>query len=252
MRKVFLALAVICFCAPSFGQGTRTPKFRDYKVDEPIYTGEHAPVRLKGELGKHYPTRLKRGAQSPVNFAGHYILSLWGCGGQCLMGGIIDAKTGEVCELDFTICCWSNVKQDSDGVYFRTDSSLIVFVGSRGEDDDPQTHYYNFQNGKLVHLMSVKPPKTDESAISGETPSPKTSECTTQDIQLHGFRLGMSLDEVKRRFPQKKDWIETVDETGCADQNVFSSQSPRLTVWSGFCSYPKLPQKSPKTPPIIV
>jgi hypothetical protein len=98
-----------------------------------------------------------------------------------------------------------------------------VFVGSRGEDDDPQTHYYNFQNGKLVHLMSVKPPKTDDE-VSDEPAAAQKSGCAAQDIQLRGFRLGMSLDEVKRRFPKKKDWMETADEVGCADQTIFGTQ----------------------------
>ena len=126
-----------------------TPKFGDYPVVEKQKI-KNAPVVLsKNDL--IYRTRLKEAAKQKPNFAGHYILTTWGCGMECLMGALIDAKTGRIYQLPFTICCWGDgVGDDFNPIEFRLDSKLIIFSGARDEKDgDVGKHYYIFDKSSF-------------------------------------------------------------------------------------------------------
>lgn len=121
-------------------------EFEDYPADEK-YRNKNAPVVLS-KKDRIYRTRLKEVAKQKPNFAGHYILTTWGCGMECLMGAVIDAKTGKTYQLPFTICCWGDeTSANFKPIEFRTDSKLIVFTGARDEkEDDAGKHYYIFDN----------------------------------------------------------------------------------------------------------
>jgi len=106
-----------------------------------------------GKDEREFRTRLRSAARQTPNFAGHYVVSTWGCGAECLTGAFIDANTGEVKWLPDGICCW-DASVDRP-IEFRLDSRLIVFVGERGErPDDQGTHYYEFRDGKFVYITS--------------------------------------------------------------------------------------------------
>lgn len=134
----------------------RTPLFKDYAVTE-IYKGKNAPLKLTRD-DRMFRTRLKWAVdnQKP-NFAGHYILTTWGCGTSCIMGAVIDAKTGKVSWWNFSICCWSGEADENfQPIEFRKNSKLIIFFGVRNEEDeDHGAHYYKIENGRFVHLQSV-------------------------------------------------------------------------------------------------
>ncbi len=73
------------------------------------------------------------------------------------MGAIIDAKSGRVYWMPDTICCWLD---DIDDLFrpiaYRLKSRLIIFSGIRNEKDGDQgTHYYEFKDGKFIHIRSV-------------------------------------------------------------------------------------------------
>lgn len=154
--KIFpfaLTFALLLVCSnEAVSAQKKTPRFKDYSVNE-IYKGKNAPLNLTHD-NKTFRARLKWAVdnQKP-NFAGHYILTTWGCGTSCIMGAVIDAKTGKVSWWNFSICCWYG---DEDMIEFRSDSKLIVFFGVRNEKDgDYGAHYYKFENGRFVHLQSV-------------------------------------------------------------------------------------------------
>ena len=127
------------------------PKFEDYRVTE-RYTGKNAKLVLDAK-DRRFRTRLQEGSQDKVNFAGHYVLTAWGCGGGCLMGAAIDAKTGKVYWLPFTVCCWPvEVEKPLD---FRLDSNLIVFTGSRNEEGQG-VYYYKFENNSFTLLKAIE------------------------------------------------------------------------------------------------
>ena len=125
--------------APDFGQFA-VPRER---VAHP------AKVRLADAKDKQYSTRLREFGSRQPNFAGHFILASWGCGASCVMTAAIDAQTGEVAWLPFTVCCWDfNVSKPLD---FRNDSRLLIVHGSRDEQGGG-TYEYTF-DGKAFTLL---------------------------------------------------------------------------------------------------
>ena len=152
--QYFLAVVLVVFAANISRAQNKPPLFKDYPVAE-TYTGKNAPLVLRRE-DVTFRTRLREAAKGKPNFAGHYIVASWGCGAGCLMGAVIDAKTGRVSSFPHTICCWESVDEKFQPIEFRLNSSLIVFSGLRNEKEgDNGAHFYKFQNGKFVHVRSI-------------------------------------------------------------------------------------------------
>jgi hypothetical protein len=70
------------------------PKFGDYPVKD-IYRGEPSPPIITKEF-RTFRTMIRRGANSDVQFAGHYTVPRWGCGTECIGFVIVDSITGRV------------------------------------------------------------------------------------------------------------------------------------------------------------
>jgi hypothetical protein len=155
MHLLVGTLLLLAICSTALGQ-SGVPQFKDYSAGE-IYSGPTAPVQLSRD-DLTFKTRLRWAAKhDKPNFAGHYILTTWGCGAECLMGAVIDARTGKVSWWDFTICCWGATDDKFNPIEFRPDSKLIVFSGLRNEKEgDDGAHFYRFDNGRFVHLRSVR------------------------------------------------------------------------------------------------
>lgn len=134
------------------------PGFEEYPATEG-YLGKNAPLIL-GKDDRQFRTRLQKAASERPNFAGHYILTAWGCGAGCLVSAIIDANTGHVYWAPHTICCWPLDAPDNfRPIEVHPDSRLIIFHGERNEKEgDDAVHYYEFKGGKFVFLVSVKEP----------------------------------------------------------------------------------------------
>lgn len=135
---------------------TGTPRFTDYPVSE-RYTGKTAPLVLS-RAAREFRTRLRQAAREKPNFAGRFIVATWGCGTECVEGAIIDARTGHVFMLPFSLCCWAatGVDESFKPVEFRPNSSLIVLSGARNEKEgDLATRFYRFQKNRLVLLKSI-------------------------------------------------------------------------------------------------
>jgi len=73
---------------------TPRPSFADYPVKE-IYQAEPAPAIITKEY-RMMRTRIREGARSEVQFAGHYTVPGWGCGTFCIGFVIVDSKTGKI------------------------------------------------------------------------------------------------------------------------------------------------------------
>ena len=134
---------------------TAAPRFDDYPAVGK-YKGKNATVVLTKD-DREFRTRLRTAARTPPNFAAHYIVTAWGCGTECLAGAVIDANSGAVHLFPHTICCWgADVDDKFRPIEFRLDSSLIVFLGERNEKEgDDGAHYYDFHDGKFVHVKSI-------------------------------------------------------------------------------------------------
>jgi hypothetical protein len=142
--------------ALAFSQ-SHTPQFKDYPVAE-RYTGRQVPPKLTpGTDAWYFRTRIREAALGKPNFAGHYILTMWGCGMECLSSAIIDVKTGAVYFIPFTNCCWYSSAAiegaaDIGPLNFRLNSRLVVFAGLLNEEGSNGPHYFKIERGKLIAL----------------------------------------------------------------------------------------------------
>jgi len=75
-------------------EGPPRPRFRDYRVRR-IYRGKPARPVITGEF-RMFRTRIREGAKSDVEFAGHYTIPRWGCGTECNAFLIVDSISGKV------------------------------------------------------------------------------------------------------------------------------------------------------------
>lgn len=153
MKTLFLLPLLLAPCVlESVQKADVVPKFEDYRVTEQ-YSGKNAKPVLSTPDEREFRTRLREAAQDKVNFAGHYVLTAWGCGAQCLMGAVIDARTGKVYWLPSKICCWPlEVEKPLD---FRIDSRLVILTGSRDEEKQG-VYYYKFQASHFTLLQAVE------------------------------------------------------------------------------------------------
>ena len=104
IRTILLTLTLSIAAFPQ-------PRFADYPVTEP-FQGTPAPPVLATPEQRNYRTRIRNGVakgegvwtgswRNPIphktpNFAGRYFVIRWGCGSDCLMMAVVDAKTGKV------------------------------------------------------------------------------------------------------------------------------------------------------------
>lgn len=138
------------------------PKFKDYAANK-IYKGKYHPLVLN-EYGKMYRTRLREALKHPVNFAGHYIVTGWGCGsGGCNTCAVINVKTGIATSCPVTLMSVYPLKpeyEDKSGQehIFRKNSRLMIFAGVldtlQGQFDDV-VEFYTFEGGKFKFLKRV-------------------------------------------------------------------------------------------------
>lgn len=157
MKIRLLILASVLFLIPPVSSAqVDIPKFRNYPVNK-VFKGRNARVRLVTETDRMFRTRLRRAAKQKPNFAGRYVVTSWGCGTSCIMGAVVDVKTGKVYWWDFSICCWGNVDEGFRPIEFRKKSNLIIFSGTRNEgDNDYGSHFYKFENGKFMFIKTIE------------------------------------------------------------------------------------------------
>lgn len=148
MRLPFIALHVSLYLVvPSTFAVAATPAFDDCAVPvELTPTPSPPPLKLSDPKARRYASALQEGATQPVNFAGHYILTSWGCGAGCLMAAAIDARSGQVAMLPFTVSDWP--LSVSEPLSFRKDSCLLGVQGRRNEQA-PGTYYYRFDGKRF-------------------------------------------------------------------------------------------------------
>jgi len=132
------------------------PQFESYATKADVIT-KNAEVRITGKMERTYITRLRYAAKQKPNFAGHYILTAWGCGASCLVPVAIDARTGVVVWLNFSVCCWP---LDVDKpLEFKLTSTLLIVRGSRNENGGG-TYYYVLKDQRFSLLKAEENPSS--------------------------------------------------------------------------------------------
>ncbi len=131
------------------------PKFLDYPTE--IYRGPRAPITWDSSSW-NYRTRLHAATGSPPNF-GNFVLTTWGCGTSCETGAVINAATGKVVLIPFTVCCALDSvasTPDFERILFKRDSRLVVFAGLINEKGVNGAHFYEF-DGSSFKLVTTRP-----------------------------------------------------------------------------------------------
>ena len=154
MKKFLLMgfVSAMCWMGVAQADDAGVPRFEDFAVSD-TFAGKAAKVRLVSADDKEYATRIREAGRQKPNFAGHYVLASWGCGASCVSTVAIDAKTGRVTWLPFTVCCWDVDVQEP--IEFRRDSRLLVVHGSRNEKGSG-TYYYALDKDKFKLVKAVE------------------------------------------------------------------------------------------------
>ncbi|MBI1761863.1 MAG: hypothetical protein HYR56_10545 [Acidobacteria bacterium] len=145
------------------------PRFSDYPVAE-VWRGKAASVKLRRPEEFMFRTRLREGAKLPPNFAGHYRLVRWGCGAECMVGALVDLRTGQVFKPptadahkmagSFSICQSAYYPSE---VEQRANSRLMIvrcglnFI-LRLNRNVPDTFYFVWKNNRFRLLKRLHTP----------------------------------------------------------------------------------------------
>lgn len=151
--KILFLLCVI-FLSTNSQSVTKNPEFSEYPVAERTVKTTKKP-KIISTQDHEFQAKIMIASDQMPNFAGHYILSTFGCGASCTMTFVIDKKTGKVIWLPFTVCCWDNMDADFNPVSFRKNSRLIIITGSRNEQGKG-IYYYEFKQNKFILIHQVE------------------------------------------------------------------------------------------------
>ena len=173
VRMAVLLLAVLLATpglAVGFAQAPKTtsekgsgkaPDFTDYPAAD-RFDGKPAPLKIVTPQARKYRTMLRDSAKDGVNFAGHYIVGQWGCGGGCVQFAIIDAKTGDVYFPSFYVSVVAGPEEKMDEIpeplQFKPDSKLLIVTGARNEKGGG-VYYYKWDNNQFSLISSMQLPK---------------------------------------------------------------------------------------------
>jgi hypothetical protein len=144
---VALLLAAAAVAVAPAAVAAAAPRFKDYPASS--FSSRTAKLHLEGAKSRQYATMLRAAARRKPDFAGHFVLASWGCGASCTMSAAIDAKTGAVTWLPFTVCCWETSIREP--LEFRPNSRLLIVHGSRDEQGGG-VHYYDFDGRRFSEI----------------------------------------------------------------------------------------------------
>ena len=161
MFFIFLML----FSFNAFAQ--KTPSFNQYssKIEKAktktIDFSSHKNART-------FRTNLKNALKDGVNFAGHYILTTWGCGTNCSDSAIIDARSGKVFfpkELEGAGFGFCELNDETEPLVYKSNSRLLVLSGFKGGDLNSEKtacgiYYFEWTGTSFKKVGFVKKKRT--------------------------------------------------------------------------------------------
>ncbi len=135
IKIVVLTTLFFAFSSVGFAQST-TPTFTQYAAK--VEKTRNVKVNLKSHKNaRNFRTNLRNAAKEGVNFAGHYILTTWGCGTNCTVSAIIDARNGKVFfpdQLEGSGFGFCELPDDTEPIVYQADSRLLILSGFKGGD----------------------------------------------------------------------------------------------------------------------
>lgn len=155
MTRFVIILLTILFAHDINAQGNFVQTFDRYPA-KVLKIKSKAPNLKSHKLARMFRTNLRDAANEGINFAGHFVLTVWGCGASCGVGAIINARSGVV-YFPEELTGMSN----AGILQFRSNSQLIILDGGagNGETQKPRkdgTHYFRWTGKKLQRIKFVK------------------------------------------------------------------------------------------------
>lgn len=111
-------------------------------------------IRIEG-TNKRYKTLLTELKSQPINYAGHYVLSTYGCGGGCQGIAVYNAKTGSAfIHPEHFSECYSEKYGWRDRDYdMKINSRLLILTGSRhGNIAHCEKVYYLIEGNRFKEI----------------------------------------------------------------------------------------------------
>lgn len=140
---------------------SHTPKFSEYPAA--IKSAAKRPsLRQDNPFARQFRTVLGLSLRNdPINLAGHYIKTTFGCGSNCQRVAVINALTGQVVE-------WPGLfevgdEPDQEGLAIRSNSRLVIYQGipNDGYQGPRAFHYFEAKDGKLTLICRKVMPLID-------------------------------------------------------------------------------------------
>jgi hypothetical protein len=135
----------------------KAPDFADFPATD-RFDGKPAPLKILTPQARKNRSTLRDSVKDGVNFAGHYIVGQWGCGGGCVQFAIIDAKTGDVYFPGFYVSVVAGPEEKMDEIpeplQFKPDSKLLIVTGARNEKGGG-VYYYKWDSNRLTLVSSA-------------------------------------------------------------------------------------------------
>lgn len=154
MQKALSALVIMIASAWTQEHQDSRPDFKDYSVLR-VYSGHPAAPKLS-KAQRTFRTRIREGAKSPVQFAGHYTVPAWGCGAGCSAFVIVDSITGAVYD-GFSVAdlppSWVEKHPDQLRMEFHPQSRLFKINGCPNEEN---CGFYDYVMTEKMGLRLVK------------------------------------------------------------------------------------------------
>lgn len=162
-----LVLSAVCLYLlelPLISQDEKPrPEFDNYRVQH-IYRGKPAqPIINKDQ--RMFRTMIRRGAESVVEFAGHYTVPRWGCGAGCSELVVVDSISGRVYDVPFSVSELPGTWEEKHGdhiperMQFHANSRLMKFDGCLNEHDCGFYDYLMIEGEGLKLLRKELLPK---------------------------------------------------------------------------------------------
>jgi hypothetical protein len=138
MRKAIWFLLIVAVTGGAQRPQTPRPDFKQFAVKW-VYVGPPVTPKIP-QSWRGFRTMIRKGANAPTQFAGHYTVPSWGCGAGCSVFVIADSVTGTIYD-GFSVADlppkwidqWTAKHDELPRVEFHPESRLFKVNGCPGE-----------------------------------------------------------------------------------------------------------------------
>ena len=156
MKNILMILSFFLIGISLAHAKNAVPQFKDYPVKS-VYTGQTAQLDLSDEGARMFRTRLRDALKEKPDFAGEYVITMWGCGASCRMYSFVNKRTGKLLSDGL-----GGEERQEDIVASKANSRLLVTEEENRDENwevkSITTRFYILDKGKLKQIKSIVEP----------------------------------------------------------------------------------------------